>query len=68
MDKETSNIVVFAIIAVAVPLLFAILIINLLLLGRNRRLKNKAEVLEMKATYEKELMKTQVEVAENTLE
>jgi hypothetical protein len=37
------------------------------LIGRNRRLKHNNEVLEMKSNFEKELMKTQVEVAENTL-
>lgn len=67
MDSQTQEIVFFVIIATGAILLAVILVVNLLLLSRNRRLKHESLVLELKNKYEKELMKTQVEVAENTL-
>jgi two-component system NarL family sensor kinase len=67
MDKETNDFI-FTVIASSSGLaVLSVLVVNLLLVGRNRRLKHQAQVLEMKSNYEKELMKTQVEVAENTL-
>ncbi len=67
MDIQTPEIVVFVIVTTIVLLLLVFLVINLLLLGRNRRLKYQHQLLEVKSNYEKELLKTQVEVAENTL-
>lgn len=67
MDKETTDIIFFVVATTASLVFLAVLVINLLLVGRNRRLKHRTQVVEMKSNYEKELMKTQVEVAENTL-
>lgn len=67
MDIHTPEVVIFVIITTIVLLLLVFLVVNLLLLGRNRRLKYQNQLLEVKTNYEKELLKTQVEVAENTL-
>jgi signal transduction histidine kinase len=67
MDTKESDIIFFIAISTFLLFFLAVLVINLLLVGRNRRLKHLAQVLEMKSNYEKELMKTQVEVAENTM-
>lgn len=67
MDKETTQVIFFIVATSFILLMLSVLVINLLLVGRNRRLKHNNEVLEMKSNFEKELMTTQVEVAENTL-
>lgn len=67
MDSQVSSVVFFVAFSTAILLILIALVVNLLLVGRNRRLKHQNHVLEMKSNFEKELMKTQVEVAENTL-
>ncbi len=67
MDTPVSSIVFFVALSTVVLLVLAGMVVNLLLISRNRRLKHRNEVLEMKTSFEKELMKTQVEVAEHTL-
>jgi len=67
MDPEVKDILLSVGISTVAFLILAALVINLLLVSRNRRLKHQARVLELKSNFEKELVKTQVEVAENTL-
>jgi len=67
MDSKISEITFFIVFSSLILLVLAGLVINLLLISRNKRLKHQGQLQEVKSTYEKELMKTQVEVAENTL-
>ncbi len=67
MDSKISEITFFIVFSSLILLVLAGLVINLLLISRNKRLKHQSQLLEVKSNYEKELMKTQVEVAENTL-
>ncbi len=67
MDKGKSEIAIFIILTTFVILLMILMLVNLLLSGRNKRLRFKSELAEMKTQLEMELAKTRVEVAESTL-
>jgi hypothetical protein len=67
MDKGKSEIAIFIILTTFVILLLILLLVNLLLSGRNKRLRFKNDLAEMKTQLEMELAKTRVEVAESTL-
>lgn len=65
MDKM-QDIIFFVIATTVILVLLGVLIINLLLIGRNKALKHKNDLLKMAAEYQKEVMVTQIEVMENT--
>lgn len=56
------------IISTITLVLMAVLVINLLLIARNRRVKHQTALLEAKAAYERDLLSTRLEVTESTLE
>ncbi len=55
------------IISTITLVLMAVLVINLLLIARNRRVKHQTALLEAKAAYERDLLSTRLEVTETTL-
>jgi signal transduction histidine kinase len=67
METENGEIIFFVVFTSIVLVLLVLLVINLLLIGRNRKLKHDNEVLKLKTEYEQALTQTQVEVAEQTL-
>jgi len=66
MDK-TSDIIFFVIATTVILFLLGVMIINLLLIVRNRKLKHGNHILQLNTEYQKELSKVQVEVIESTL-
>ena len=67
MDSQVSKVIFFVGSSTIVVVILVAFVINLLLASRNRRLKHNAQVLEMQSTYDRDLMRTKIEVAENTL-
>ena len=67
MDSQVSNVIFFVGCSTIVVVILIAFVINLLFVSRNRRLKHNAQVLEMQSTYDRDLMRTKIEVAENTL-
>ncbi|CAN5528396.1 hypothetical protein BH11BAC2_BH11BAC2_00980 [soil metagenome] len=67
MDKEIGNVAFFLIVVTFLIVFLVLLLINLLLTGRNRKLKHQTEVLEIKASIEEEVNRVKIEVAESTL-
>ena len=67
MDPQIQDIILSVGVSSVALMMLVVLLINLLLISLNRRLKHKTHVLGMRTYYEKELIKTQIEVAESTL-
>jgi signal transduction histidine kinase len=65
--EEKSAVIYIVIIATVVLALLVAGLLVLMLAGRNRKLKFVNERLEMETHFQEELMKTQVEVADSTL-
>ncbi len=64
----SDNEIIFLIIAtIVVSVLMIFIIINLLLVSRNKKLQHKNELLFIQTEFEKNIAKTQAEVAEHTL-
>jgi hypothetical protein len=68
MDIQNQDSIFLLIISTILLVLLAVIVINVLLVSRNRRLKDEAILLETKAAYEKEILNTRLEVAEATLQ
>jgi len=68
MDQKNTELIYFLVISTALFVFLTTLVINLLLLARNRRLKHETALLEAKAAYEGDLLSTRLEVTESTLE
>ena len=68
MDEKTYSTVFFLITTTVILLLLSFMIINLLLIARNRKLKHLATIAQSKTEFEKELINTRLEVAEHTLQ
>lgn len=73
MSNENKNISTenIELIVISAALLFAVVIgfiIYFIILYRNRQIKNKQEQDEREAAYRQEILKTQVEIQEQTLE
>lgn len=67
MVTETSE-VLFTIVAASVLLLLAVsILLALLLAGRNRRLRHQQQLTEVRARYDEELLRAQLEIQEGTL-
>lgn len=64
---ETQDITLLIVVTTTLLALLTVVIINLLLVSRNKRLKHNNELLQVHSDYRNELMKTQVEVLETTL-
>lgn len=67
MDTKEIEIVTLVAVTTFVILLLLLLVLNLLLTGRNRRLKHQAEVFQMESEYREELAAIKTEIAETTL-
>ncbi len=67
MDTKSADIIFVAGLVSVILLILVLLLFNLLLTGRNRRLRHKAEKLAFQAELEKELTRVKLEVAESTL-
>ncbi len=67
MDEKTYSNVFFLITTTVILVLLSFMIINLLLISRNRKLKHSAIIAQTKSEFEKEVINTRLEVAETTL-
>jgi len=67
MDKQAEDTIFLIVVTTGLIFLFAGLIVNLLLLVRNRQIKHQSKLLQIKADFEQELSATRLEVIESTL-
>lgn len=67
MDQQAKDAILLIVVTTALIIFFVALVINLLLYARNRKLKHRAEVQDLKLTFEKEIISTRLEVTEITL-
>jgi hypothetical protein len=67
MEKENNEIVFLVLTASLLIFILILLVINMLLTSRNKRLRHRSEMLLLKATLEQEIISTRLEVTESTL-
>ena len=67
MEKEGAENIFLVVSSSLVVLLLLVLVVNLFLSRRKKELKSRMDLLLLKARLEEEISKTQLEVAENTL-
>ncbi len=67
MEHNLSQLSVFILIIVGVISVMVLLLFNLLLTSRNRRLRFKSEVQQMQLNFKEEMNAIRMEVADNTL-
>ncbi len=67
MDKNQTDILYFLIITTSLLVFFSVLVINLLLVSRNRKLRHINEMHRLQVLQEKELANVRLEVTETTL-
>ena len=67
MQKDPSEILFFIITTSIGLVFFAIVVINLLLVVRNRRLKHQNQLVELKSEFDQMISQTKIEVAEETM-
>lgn len=67
MVSETPEVLFTIVAASALLLLAAAILLALLLAGRNRRLRHQQQLSEVRARYEEELLRAQLEIQEGTL-
>lgn len=67
MDQQTKDVFFIVVVNTGLIVFFVVMLINLLLFLRNRKLRHIAEVQELKIAFEKELLTTRLEVTESTL-
>jgi two-component system NarL family sensor kinase len=67
MSTNETEIVFLVIATIVITILMVFLIVNLLLVVRNKKLSHKNEMLHLQTVYEKNLAQAQAEIAEQTL-
>src|SRR6476646_6811106 len=67
MEKSESDIFVMVVGATVVLLILLAFIISFLFIYKNRQLRNKSEQKQIREKYEQEVLKTQLEIREQTL-
>lgn len=67
MDTNFAEVTFFIAVISVVILLLLLLVVNLMLTGRNRRLRHQAEILKMQSHLREEVAAIRMEVAEATL-
>lgn len=67
MDQQTKDVFFIVVVNTGLIVFFVVMLINLLLFLRNRKLRHIAEVQELKIAFEKELLTSRLEVTESTL-
>lgn len=66
MDENNTSIIFFIIISTLTLIIFVGLVINLLLLSRNKNLKHQSKINELNASFEKEVLLTKYEIKGHT--
>ena len=66
MDETNSSVIFFVVISTLTLIILVGLVINLLLLSRNRRLQHQTKVYEINSNFEKELLSAKYEIKGQT--
>lgn len=68
MQEKLSEVVLILIGSTLITLILAVLIVIAVYIGQKRKFRHRQELIEMKSTYEQEVLKTQLETQAQTFE